>query len=59
MDKSTTTLDCNDCDDKQTGTMAEQIARAICDFQHTSTGHTPTAIAAGIGLVVGRFWMRR
>ena len=45
MDKNTATLDCNDCDDKQTGTMAEQIARAICDFQHKSTGHTPTAVS--------------
>jgi uncharacterized protein YbcI len=45
MDKSTATLDCNDCDDKQTGTVAEQIARAICDFQHKSTGHTPTAVS--------------
>ena len=45
MEKNTATLDCNDCDDKQTGTMAEQIARAICDFQHTSTGHTPTAVS--------------
>lgn len=45
MDKNTATLDCNDCDDKQTGTVAEQIARAICDFQHTSTGHTPTAVS--------------
>ncbi len=45
MDKSTTTLDCNDCDDKQTGTVAEQIARAICEFQHKSTGHTPTAVS--------------
>ena len=25
--------------------MAEQIARAICDFQHKSTGHTPTAVS--------------
>jgi len=45
VDKNTTTLECNDCADKQTGTMAEQIARAICDFQHTSTGHTPTAVS--------------
>ncbi len=45
MDKITATLDCNDCDDKQSGTVAEQIARAICDFQHTSTGHTPTAVS--------------
>ena len=45
MDKNSTTLDCNDCDDKQTGTVAEQIARAICDFQHKSTGHTPTAVS--------------
>jgi len=45
MDKNTTTVDCNDCDDKQTGTVAEQIARAICDFQHKSTGHTPTAVS--------------
>jgi uncharacterized protein YbcI len=45
MEKNTATLDCNDCDDKQTGTIAEQIARAICDFQHKSTGHTPTAVS--------------
>ena len=45
MEKNTATLDCNDCDGKQTGTMAEQIARAICDFQHTSTGHSPTAVS--------------
>jgi len=45
MDKITTTFDCNDCDDKQTGTVAEQIARAICDFQRKSTGHTPTAVS--------------
>jgi len=44
MDKNTTTLECNACDDKQTGTMAEQIARAICDFQHKTTGHTPKAV---------------
>ena len=45
MDKNTATLDCNDCDDKQIGTVAEQIARAICDFQHKNTGHTPTAVS--------------
>jgi uncharacterized protein YbcI len=45
MDRKTATLDCNDCDDKQTGTVAEQIARAICDFQHESTGHSPTAVS--------------
>lgn len=45
MDKNTATLDCNDCDDKETGTVAEQIARAICDFQRESTGHTPTAVS--------------
>ncbi len=44
MDNNTTTLDCNDCDDKQTGTVADQIARAICTFQHETTGHTPTAV---------------
>jgi uncharacterized protein YbcI len=45
MDKNIATLDCNDCDDKQNGTVAEQIARAICNFQHQSTGHTPTAVS--------------
>jgi uncharacterized protein YbcI len=45
MDKNTTTLECNACDDKQPGTMAEQIARAVCDFQHKSTGHTPKAVS--------------
>jgi len=45
MDKNTASLDCNDCVDKQTGTVAEQIARAICNFQHTSTGHTPKAVS--------------
>ena len=45
MDKNSTTLDCNDCDHKQTGTVAEQIARAICNFQHESTGHSPTAVS--------------
>ena len=45
MEENTATLECNDCDDKQTGTMAEQIARAICEFQQTSTGHTPTAVS--------------
>ena len=44
MDKNTATLDCNDCVDKQTGSMAEQIARAICDFQHKTTGHSPAAV---------------
>ncbi|MDZ4779978.1 MAG: Na-translocating system protein MpsC family protein [Planctomycetia bacterium] len=45
MDTITATLVCDDCDDKQAGTVAEQIARAICDFQHGSTGHTPTAVS--------------
>jgi uncharacterized protein YbcI len=45
MEKNTATLDCNDCDDKQTGTMAEQIAHAICNFHHMSTGHIPTAVS--------------
>src|ERR1700727_678570 len=45
MDKNTATLNCNDCDGKQTGTVAEQIARAICDFQHKTTGHTPMAVS--------------
>jgi len=45
MEKNTATLECNDCDDKQSGTMAEQIARAVCEFQHTSIGHTPTAVS--------------
>jgi hypothetical protein len=39
-------FECNACDDKQPGTMAEQIARAVCDFQQKSTGHTPKAVSA-------------
>jgi uncharacterized protein YbcI len=45
MDKNTATLNCNDCNDGQAGTVAQQIACAICDFQHKSTGHTPTAVS--------------
>jgi len=45
MDKNSTTVECNDCEDQQTGTIAEQIAHAICEFQHKSTGHTPTAVS--------------
>ena len=45
MDTKTTTLDCKDvCDDKQTGSMADQIAQAVCAFQHQSTGHAPKAV---------------
>ncbi len=46
MDTKTTTLDCIcDSDDGPTGTIAEQIARAACDFQHQSTGHSPKAVS--------------
>jgi uncharacterized protein YbcI len=45
MDTNTTTLECNDeCDNKEVGTRAEQIAHAICDFQLKSTGHAPKAV---------------
>jgi hypothetical protein len=45
MDENTTTFECDACDDKQLGTIAEQIARAVCDFQHKTTGHTPKAVS--------------
>ena len=45
MDKNSTTVECKDvCDDKQTGTMADQIAQAVCAYQHQSTGHAPQAV---------------
>jgi uncharacterized protein YbcI len=45
MDTKTTTVQCKpDCHDQQTGTMAEQIAQAVCAFQHQSTGHAPKAV---------------
>lgn len=45
MNTHTTTLDCNeDCDDEQVGTVADQIARAVCAFQHETTGHVPKAV---------------
>ena len=41
-----TTLECNcDSDDRQTWTVPEQIARAVRDFQHESTGHCPKAVS--------------
>ena len=44
---NSTTLECNchPADDRQTGTIAEQIARAVCDFQQESTGHSPKAVS--------------
>ena len=45
MNKNSTTIECKDvCDDKQTGTMADQIAQAVCAFQHQTTGHAPKAV---------------
>jgi uncharacterized protein YbcI len=39
------TVECNaDCEDKQSGTMAQQIAHAVCTFQHETTGHSPQAV---------------
>ncbi len=40
------THDCNcDSDDRQTRTVPEQIAQAVCDFQLESTGHCPKAVS--------------
>ena len=44
MENGTATLDCKDADDKQPGSMADQIARAICRYQHQTTGHSPTTV---------------
>jgi uncharacterized protein YbcI len=45
MDTKTTTVECNaDCDDPHAGTMADQIAQAVCAFQHQTTGHAPQAV---------------
>ena len=45
MNKNSTTIECKDvCDDKQTGSMADQIAQAVCAFQRQSTGHAPKAV---------------
>jgi len=46
MHTTSTTLQYScDLSDKQTGTMAEQIARAVCDFQRETTGHCPKAVS--------------
>jgi uncharacterized protein YbcI len=45
MEKKSSTVECKDvCDNKQTGTMADQIAQAVCAFQHQTTGHAPKAV---------------
>lgn len=50
MHKNSATLQFNgDFSDKQTGTMAEQIARAVCDFQCETTGHCPKAVSVVLG----------
>ena len=46
MITKSTTHECNcDSDDRQTGTVPEQIAQAVCDFQLESTGHCPKAVS--------------
>ncbi len=45
MDNNTATLKCDDDSvGKQTGTMAEQIAHAVCIIQRKTTGHSPKAV---------------
>ncbi len=45
MTENSTTVDCNDeTDDRETGTLAAQIAHAVCTFQHRTTGHKPKAV---------------
>ena len=45
MSMNSATVECNaDCDDKQSGTMAQQIAHAVCAFQHETTGHAPQSV---------------
>ena len=45
MDPNSTSLSCdNDADLGHRGTIAEQIANAVCSFQTKSTGHAPKAV---------------
>lgn len=44
MDKHSATLDCSAADDQEAGSLAQQIARAVCTFQHKTTGHRPKAV---------------
>ena len=50
MQSNSTTLQFNgDFSDAPTGTMAEQIARAVCSFQCETTGHCPKAVSVVLG----------
>jgi uncharacterized protein YbcI len=46
MNKNSVTLNCDEEDrnDKESGSMAVQIARVVCAFQQKTTGHSPKAV---------------
>src|SRR5690349_17524685 len=44
MSTITTTHECRDEEISGTGSMTDQIAQAVCSFQHQTTGHRPKAV---------------